>query len=110
MEVVFEAELVVVALIEVLLDIVVTVVELDNGLAMPVVAEQGEVKLGLRQFWDPFSLLGVASKSSLETASMRPSVLSVLGEAPEVVTSASPLVLLSGGEFKLPLLKSGLVL
>ena len=93
---------VVVALIEVLLDTVV-IVEDDKGLATPAdEAEQGEVKEGLRQLVDPFSLLGVARRSSLETASIRsaggppPSVC--LGEEPEVVTSGRPLVLESGIE------------
>lgn len=71
----------------------------------------GEVKEGLKQLVDPCSLLGVAKRSSLETASRRPLSLLisvVFGEVPEpedVVTSARlPMVLESGpirGEFKL---------
>ena len=100
--------------VQVLLDtVVIEVAEDDKGLATEAEDDMGDpvVKLGLKH---SFSLLGVANKSSLETASMRPMsvVLSVLGEAAlEVVTSAKPLVLESGfpltGEF---IAKSGLVL
>ena len=89
-------------LIDELLDTVVITVELAGLLAKPV--DCGEVKFGLKQLVDPFSLLGVAKRSSLETASKRLSLLLsvVLGEVPEVVTSDRPMVLESGmmGEFK----------
>lgn len=90
-------------LIDELLDTVVITVELAGLLASPPV-DCGEVKFGLKQLVDPFSLLGVAKRSSLETASKRLSLLLsvVLGEVPEVVTSDRPMVLESGmmGEFK----------
>ena len=93
--------------VQVLLDtVVMEVAEDDRGLATEADEDPGlwVRPLGLKH---SFSLLGVANKSSLETASMRPMsvVLSVLGEVTlEVVTSANPLVLESGfpirGEFK----------
>ena len=69
----------------------------------------GEVKEGLKQLVDPCSLLGVAKRSSLETASRRPLSLLisvVFGEEEDVVTSLArlPMELESGpimGEFKL---------
>ena len=89
--------------VEVVVEAMLDVVVIEAGLARPDEAaeEAGEVKEGLKQLVDPFSLLGVAKRSSLETASIKSEApFSCFGEL-EVVTSARPLVLESGiSEFK----------